>query len=664
MCNESNFDTSERIHSRISVVAKKEDLYRQMKKNVYMYQPNYLYGKDAYLPYAVGALAAYAWSNDLVNASYDLKAMGYIRSPIKSVVDSLEYPFLCAFSCYTWNYQYNKALARAIKEAYPMCKVIFGGHQISRQYKDESEEFADIFIYDEGEVPFKEILIALESNSDLSKIPNIKYKELTGEWRFTPQVPIEVIDFPSPYLTGVFNSLMEKSRFNFTPTFETNRGCPFSCAYCDWGGNISKLRQFPMERIKAEIDWFSEHKIDLIFGADSNFGILERDEEIIDYMIFKKKATGYPHKFRVSYTKNTGNRVFSINQKLNKVGMCKGATLSFQSLNERTLEAIGRKNIPLEYFSELMDSYNRESIPTYSEIILGLPEETFKSFCMGIDQLLESGQHTSINIYLCELLPNSIMGGSEYINKYRIQAADTVLNQYHCVALDGDVTERSKIVTGTSSLTFTEWKKSYYYSLIIQTFHCLGLTRYIAIYLHCEKNIPYHIFYENLLDWCIKEPNTVAGKALLRMIMIFERYIDGTGSLQYVDPRFGNIIWPLDEAWYLEVLYEYELFYTELNRHLSKEYPELVTEEFAQLCTYQKSVVYVPNTEYSEINLNFDFPEYFSEIMSGSFRKLKSGQYSYKAILDERISKWDEFATKVVWYGRKGGKNHLKYERQ
>lgn len=32
-----------------------------MKKNVYMYQPNYLYGKDAYLPYAIGSIAAYAW---------------------------------------------------------------------------------------------------------------------------------------------------------------------------------------------------------------------------------------------------------------------------------------------------------------------------------------------------------------------------------------------------------------------------------------------------------------------------------------------------------------------------------------------------------------------------------------------------------------------------
>ena len=44
-----------------------------------------------------------------------------------------------------------------------------------------------------------------------------------------------------------------------------------------------------------------------------------RDEEIIDYMARKKETTGYPRQFRVCYTKNTGERVFNINKKLNYV---------------------------------------------------------------------------------------------------------------------------------------------------------------------------------------------------------------------------------------------------------------------------------------------------------------------------------------------------------
>ncbi len=151
--------------------------------------------------------------------------------------------------------------------------------------QDSSSDYVDVYIYDEGEIPFKALLLALDEGSSLSGVPNIKYKTGEGSWAVTEQEMVIASDFPSPYLMGLFDEMMKDDSLDFTPTLETNRGCPFSCAYCDWGIYKSKLRQFPIERVKAEIDWFSEHKIDLIFGADSNFGILERDEEIIDYMI-------------------------------------------------------------------------------------------------------------------------------------------------------------------------------------------------------------------------------------------------------------------------------------------------------------------------------------------------------------------------------------------
>lgn len=642
-----------------------------MKKNVYMYQPNYLYGKDAYLPYAIGSIAAYAWYRgggenpcECVQANYQLKELGYLRKPVSTAVKELEEPFLCAFSCYTWNYEYNKALASAIKRAYPECVIVFGGHQIARGYNEEAQEFVDIFIYDEGEIPFQQVLLALAGNGVLDDVPNIKYKGTDLQWHVTKQIVYAETQFPSPYLTGLFDSIVENTDFSFTPTLETNRGCPFSCGYCDWGIYKSKLRQFPMERVKAEIDWFSDHQIDLIFGADSNYGIFERDEDIIDYMVNKKKTTGYPRKFRVAYTKNTGERVFRINQKLNIEGMCKGATLSFQSLNEKTLEAVGRKNIPLNYFSSLMEEYNKDHIPTYSEIILGLPEETFDSFCLGVDRLLESGQHMSISMYLCELLPNSAMAQPEYMNKYQIQVADTVLNQYHCMPDEGDIVERSKVVIGTNVLSFEDWKKMYWYSLVVQSFHCLGLTRHIAIFLHYEYEVSYHDFYTELFAWCKNVPDTVAGKAFIRMNDIFEKFIEGRQSLTYHDLRFGNILWPLDEAWYLEIVYKAETFFNELESYLFAKYPMLAADKKGEdLLTYQRTITYTPYSRQKELTLGYNFPAYFSNIMSGTYQKLAKGNFRFKTLVDHMIDKWDDFAREIVWYGRKGGKNHLELER-
>ena len=37
-------------------------------------------------------------------------------------------------------------------------------------------------------------------------------------------------------------------------TLETNRGCPFACTFCDWGGlTYSKLKKFPEEKVLQEL---------------------------------------------------------------------------------------------------------------------------------------------------------------------------------------------------------------------------------------------------------------------------------------------------------------------------------------------------------------------------------------------------------------------------
>ena len=69
---------------------------------------------------------------------------------------------------------------------------------------------------------------------------------------------------------------------------ETNRGCPYRCAYCDWV-NGKKMRFFPMEKIVAEIDWLGRNHIGYVFCGDSNFGMYERDYEITLLLVEAKK---------------------------------------------------------------------------------------------------------------------------------------------------------------------------------------------------------------------------------------------------------------------------------------------------------------------------------------------------------------------------------------
>ena len=379
-------------------------------KNLYMVQPNSRYGNSIYFPYAAGSLVAYSLKDETVKNEYDFKSFIYRKESISAIVSKLDKPSVIGFSCYIWNYEFNKKLAKAIKESYPECKIIFGGHQISKESEDTLKSCADFLLLNEGEEGFKRLLLHLAGKEDADNIPNLIYSE-NGTLRHTdsvlsPDIPERV----SAYTEGYFDGIVKSEELSFSAILETNRGCPNKCAFCDWGNVKSKIKLYDIETIKKEIDWMSENKIEYCYCADSNFGMFPRDLEIVDYLIKKHNKTGYPQKFQATYSKNNPETVFEITKKLNESGMSKGATLSFQSMNQSVLDRIYRRNMPLTHFKKLMSLYNTNGISAYSEIIIGLPGETYESFCKGICDLLEFGQSNSMTVYECQVYDNSLMG--------------------------------------------------------------------------------------------------------------------------------------------------------------------------------------------------------------------------------------------------------------
>ena len=370
-------------------------------KNVYFVQANNVYGtevKNTYIPYSVGCIQAYCQKNETISKEYNFGKFIYTREAPERVIELLDNPFMVLFSCSVWNTEYNKTVAKAIKEAYPSCLITFGGHNVSNNENYlRDNDYIDFLTHRFGEEPTEGILESLATGKSLDDVPNISYRSEAGEIVTTAYAPQTGTDYPSPYLEGTFDEIL-KDDIVFSALFETNRGCPNSCSFCDWGSLKSKVRLFPMERVFAEIDWFVEHKIEFVFCTDGNFCLFNRDEEIADYIVHCKNTYGYPKMFRVCFTKNKFDFVFDIGTKFFKNGLDKAQTLSFQSMNEQVLKNVGRKNISTEKFRELMLKYNEINISTFSELILGLPGETYETFCEGVNILIENGQHYAINI--------------------------------------------------------------------------------------------------------------------------------------------------------------------------------------------------------------------------------------------------------------------------
>ena len=623
-------------------------------KRVYFIQANLSYGKAYYLPYATGCLAAYAWQFESIKEEYELAEFIFKRDPIDKVMAKLENPSVVAFSCYTWTFEYNKKLAAAIKEKYPECLIIFGGHSISENVDIFPElPFVDLLIYGEGEIPFKEILEQFNTTEkDYSSIPNISYRKngkiYTNERKFYDSLD----GFVSPYLEGYFEKIVEENpEQEFCAVIETNRGCPYNCAYCDWCYTVD-IRQFPLEKVQEEIIWCSRNRVEYIFCADSNFGILKRDLDIARFVVDIRKKMGYPHIFNTCFAKNSNDTVFEISKLFYDNNLNKAATLAYQTVCDEALKNVNRKNFTMEAFSDLVTKYNENNIPTYTEMILGLPGETYKSFCEGLCKLIEAGQQTALTVYYCQVYPNSLMGKKEYRDLHGIETAKVPLNYLHSSMPDEeDITEYTELIVATRDMPFSDMMNSIMFCTCLQCFHHIGLLKYFAIYTRHELNVSYLEFYNRLLDFIYKSEGTFLNKLFNTFREQCSDFSNGEWS--YYNEKFGNIGWFLEEGAFMEIVSNYEVFWEEIIPFL-KEF-DIDEGIFEELTAFQKFVIRLPQQEIVTGDFKYDFYSYFHNALSCTYKPLEKLANTIRVDLPLPVYSWKDYARKVVLFAKRRG---------
>lgn len=633
-------------------------------KNIYLVQANSIYGdkiKNIYFPYAVGCLAAYAFSIADIAEDYCLKKIVYTRTdPIKEA-GSLDTPYLVGFSCCVWNNEYNKKLAAEIKKIYPDCTTVFGGHQVSPNAEKAFAEYpdADILIHGGGEEAFADILLSLSGKKTLTEVPNISVRNVNGKLydgkRIIPVTP----DYPSPYLSGIFDDILEDD-ITFSAIIETNRGCPNRCAFCDWGNLKSKVRNFNLDKIYEEFAWLSRNKIEYVYIADANFGLFDRDLDITDKLVELKKSTGYPQRIKVNFTKNRFDVVGLISKKLSDADMGKSQTISFQSLNPATLKAIGRTNLTLEHFGNLLRMYSKENIPTYSEVILGLPLETYDSFTDGLCTLIENGQHTSTNMYPCELLPNSNLGSDDFINKYRIKTTKLPFEQFHCAKNNSEtVTEYSYLITATSTMSTEEWVKSYFFGTVVLACHFLGFLKETAIILKNKYNISYKNFYSSLIDYAFSDNAPVLEKIFSKTYSHLKGISTADNATGITDCRFGAVSYEPDEHLFTSLCFECDSVKYEISSFINKFTND---ENFTRaLINYQFETLYLPGKQTAYLFPGYNFNEYVRSVLDGNLIFLeKNDGIRYKLTVKKAVDSFEQYIKECVWFGRRN--NGMKFD--
>ncbi|CAO3411503.1 radical SAM protein [Azospirillum largimobile] len=535
-----------------------------------MVQINNSFSGQNYLPYSVACLQSYFEEHSENPERYCFLEPIYKRQPIDSIVDHLIAADVVGFSLYVWNANISLEIARRLKKKKPSIIIVVGGPQVP----DKPEEFLranpqlDMAFHNEAEISFTRFLDAYP-DKDWRSIAGTSQITPDGAYLYNPLVARirELDEIPSPFLNGYFDRLMAAHpEESWIGLWETNRGCPFKCSYCDWGSaTAAKVTKFGVDRLVQEADWFSERKIAYVFVCDANFGMIARDLDIVRRVAENRKRTGYPEGFSVQNTKNATERAYQTQKILSDAGLNKGVALSIQTLSQEALVNIRRDNISLETYLELQRRFTRDGVETYSDIILGLPGETYDSFVDGINQLLESGQHNRIQFNNCAILPNAEMGQPDYLQKYSIKTVQTdIVNIHgHKLKMVDDVEERQELIISTYSMSAEDWRRCRAIAWMSALLHFDKILQIPLIVIHHLCGVSYADMFRMFMD-VDRSRYPLLGE--IRDFFISEAAGIQAGGTEYTyAPDWLGIYWPADEYVFIKMTAEKSLdrFYEE-----------------------------------------------------------------------------------------------------
>lgn len=422
------------------------------KSTVYLVQQGVWEMPLESMPLAVGYLKAHALANPSIGRQMDITIHnfrgGATHAAMANSIFRRGAPDIIAFSVFGWSYRSFGALAATFKQLNPRGWAVFGGTHVTDQAERAFRMFpeVDVVVNGEGEVTFTELLEAYLGGAtvdDLGGISGISFRGRDGAVVTTaPRDRIQDLNvIPSPALTGALDLTDATGRFRYdVALMETNRGCPYKCAFCYWGGATGqKVRAFALDRLRAELELFARLEVHTIVCCDANFGLLPGDLDFVRAFVEVRDRFGFPRALETSWAKNKSRTFYEIVKMMKDAGLRSSFTIALQTLSSEALQTMNRRNMKVNEWEDLAEWLTEQGFDCYAELIWGAPGETIGSFMQGYDKLAR--RMSRIAVYPILLLPNT-----DYMEKKE---------QYGIISTLGDHDD-FEYVLAHNSMTFDE----------------------------------------------------------------------------------------------------------------------------------------------------------------------------------------------------------------
>ena len=290
-----------------------------------------------------------------------------IRTELSSLIEANDNkPDVVAIGGYIWAEHLLHSAMKFIKNEFGGdTQIILGGPQVSYapagDFLAEAYPLADGFVRGHGEEPMRRLLMGDSMPTGFSS-------------RNEPDTGVRAsggfVRSPSPFLTG----WVQPQPFL---RWETKRGCPFSCSFCQHKDSSDRRTSLELDRIFEECDWMVQQSID---------GPL-RDLAVVDptfnsgsgYLEVLSKLSGFTGKLSLQCRLEMMSDEFV--QAVLELSRTAHVVLEFgvQTIHRNEQALIQRPN-NARRIERWLNILNAEGVPYELSFMYGLPEQTLDSF--------------------------------------------------------------------------------------------------------------------------------------------------------------------------------------------------------------------------------------------------------------------------------------------
>ena len=313
----------------------------------------------------------------------------YLNKTVQSVDDMLETiteaaPDVLGFSTFCWNVSQVLAMVSAYRAASPASIILLGGPEILMKDASESSAFfaktpeVDGLVFGESEEKLPAIIHGLLCDQPAS-VADVKGFALASRFGGLADHDrahrTDLSNVPSPY--PFYMTVKRSPECGLAMVYETGRGCPYRCIYCQFSHRDSSVRSFDLARVERELEWLLSNRFECIHVADPVFDLdPARAKRVVRHILDRNISTSLF--FYCSFQKLDEELAALFGRLQCQIGV------GVQSTNPPTLRSI-RRGLNPSLFDGIRGLLEAHRINFYTDLIFGLPLDSMASFERSFD---------------------------------------------------------------------------------------------------------------------------------------------------------------------------------------------------------------------------------------------------------------------------------------